>query len=79
MSDPTPSYFDTSITGISDEGEVLVEGFPVGDYVIFFVNMFISLSFDVLGFLMTLLLATSHAAKCGSQSGLGLTMIRFVH
>ena len=40
--------------------------------------MFISMTFDVLGFFLTTLMATSHAARYGSQSGLGLTLIRYV-
>lgn len=72
-----PSYFDTSISGITDDGEVLVEGFPVGSATLFLLNCFVSMTFDFLGFLITTILATSHAAKYGSQGGLGLTMMRF--
>ncbi|KAI8923892.1 histidinol dehydrogenase-domain-containing protein [Entophlyctis helioformis] len=71
-----PGYLDTSITGVTEDGEVLIDGFPVGDSIAFVVNLFVSTTFDILGFLLTSLLATSHAAKCGSQFGLGLTMIR---
>jgi Protein of unknown function (DUF2370) len=36
------------------------------------------MTFDVLGFFLTTLMATSHAARYGSQSGLGLTLMRYV-
>lgn len=73
-----PNYLETTFftTGITSDGEVLVEGFPVGDYVTFLVNMFVSTTFDFLGFLLTSILATSHAARYGSQAGLGLTLMR---
>ncbi|KAH9244654.1 hypothetical protein BASA81_017932 [Batrachochytrium salamandrivorans] len=77
VGDPSPPYFDTSITtGVTEEGEVLIDGMPVGDFLSFVVNVFVSMTFDFLGFLITSLLATSHAAKYGSQCGLGLTLIR---
>ncbi|EGF79499.1 hypothetical protein BATDEDRAFT_89747 [Batrachochytrium dendrobatidis JAM81] len=77
VSDPSPPYFDTSITtGMTEDGEVLIDGMPVGDSLAFVVNVFVSMTFDFLGFLITSLLATSHAAKYGAQCGLGLTLIR---
>lgn len=72
-----PNYFDTSVTCISEDGEVLIEGFPVGDFPSFITNMFVSMAFDLLGFLLTMLFSTNHAAKFGSQAGLGITMMRF--
>lgn len=59
-------------------GEILIEGLPVGGYFVFFLNMFISMTFDVLGFFLTIMMATSQAARHGSQSGLGLTLLRYV-
>jgi hypothetical protein len=73
--DPSPDYF---VSCVDDNGEILIEGFPVGDYFVFFLNTFISMTFDLLGFFMTTMLATTHAARCGSQSGLGLTLMRYV-
>jgi hypothetical protein len=37
----------------------------------------ISMSFQVVGFLLTYLLHTTHAAKNGSRAGLGITMIQY--
>ena len=50
---------------------------PVGNFFAFFINLMVSMSFDFIGFLLTSLLSTSHAAKCGSRSGLGITLIRY--
>ncbi|KAJ3295138.1 hypothetical protein HK104_002997, partial [Borealophlyctis nickersoniae] len=50
---------------------------PVGNFFTFFVNMLVSMSFDFIGFLLTSLLATSHAARCGSRSGFGVTLLRY--
>jgi hypothetical protein len=72
-----PTYYDTSITCISEDGEVLIEGFPVGECHSFIMNMFVSMAFDLLGFLITMLFSTCHASKFGSQVGLGFTMMRF--
>jgi hypothetical protein len=73
--DPSPDYF---VSCVDENGEILIEGFPVGNYFVFFLNTFISMTFDVLGFFLTTLMATTHAARYGSQSGLGLTLMRYV-
>lgn len=44
---------------------------------IFIANIFISFFFQFVGFVLTYLLATSHAAKFGSRAGLGLTLIQY--
>ncbi|KAJ3324519.1 hypothetical protein HDU76_013400 [Blyttiomyces sp. JEL0837] len=78
LSEETPPYLEaTVITSVAEDGEVLVEGLPVGDFFTFLVNMIVSMSFDFIGFLLTTMLATSHAAKQGSRSGLGITLIRY--
>ncbi|KAJ1564125.1 hypothetical protein HK096_009501 [Nowakowskiella sp. JEL0078] len=35
------------------------------------------MSFDFIGFLLTALLSTSHAAKHGARAGLGVTLVRY--
>ncbi|KAI8619491.1 hypothetical protein BC830DRAFT_770290 [Chytriomyces sp. MP71] len=75
-----PHYLDAGVTVggvVCEDGDVLVDGMPVGDFFSFFANLFISMSFDFIGFLMTSMLATSHAAKCGAKSGLGITFMRY--
>jgi hypothetical protein len=74
--DPSPDYM---VSCVDPNGEILIEGFPVGDYFTFFIHAFISMTFDVLGFFITTLLSTSHAGRYGSQSGLGLTLMRYVY
>lgn len=37
----------------------------------------ISMSFQIVGFLLTYLLHTTHAAKNGSRAGLGITLVQF--
>lgn len=38
--------------------------------------MLVSMSFQFVGFLLTYLLHTTHAAKNGSRAGLGITLIQ---
>ena len=57
--------------------EVYVDGLPVGSVFSFLWNGMISMSFQLVGFLLTYLLHTTHAAKHGSRAGLGLTMVQY--
>ncbi|KAJ3236020.1 hypothetical protein HDU78_004878 [Chytriomyces hyalinus] len=75
-----PHYMDAGVTVAGfmvEDGDVLVDGMPVGDFFAFFANLFVSMSFDFIGFMMTTMLATSHAARCGARSGLGITFMRY--
>lgn len=76
--DATPPYWETTIVapGISSD-EVYVDGLPVGSIFSFIWNAMISVSFQVVGFLLTYLLHTTHAAKHGSRAGLGLTLVQY--
>jgi hypothetical protein len=57
--------------------EVYVDGLPVGSVFSFVWNGIISMSFQVVGFLLTYLLHTTHAAKNGSRAGLGITLVQY--
>ena len=57
--------------------EVYVDGLPVGSVFSFAWNGMISMSFQLVGFLLTYLLHTTHAAKNGSKAGLGLTLVQY--
>jgi hypothetical protein len=57
--------------------EVYVDGLPVGSFFSFAWNGMISTSFQLVGFLLTYLLHTTHAAKNGSRAGLGLTLVQY--
>lgn len=76
--DATPPYWETTILApgmVSDE--VYVDGLPVGSLFSFVWNGMISMSFQLVGFLLTYLLHTTHAAKNGSRAGLGITLIQY--
>lgn len=76
--DATPPYWETTILapGMSSD-EVYVDGLPVGSIFSFIWNAMISTSFQLVGFLLTYLLHTTHAAKNGSRAGLGLTLVQY--
>lgn len=76
--DMAPSYY-----GVDDDGsglyynEICIEGLPTGNIANFVWNMVVSTCFQFVGFLITYILHTSHAAKQGSRFGLGLTMLGY--
>ena len=57
--------------------DLLIEGLPAGSILSFAFNFLISVSFQFVGFMLTYLLHTSHAAKYGSRAGLGVTLIQY--
>lgn len=57
--------------------EVYIDGLPLGSLFSFVWNAVISMSFQLVGFLLTYLLHTSHAAKNGSRAGLGITLVQY--
>ncbi|WEW60581.1 hypothetical protein PRK78_006068 [Emydomyces testavorans] len=76
--DATPPYWETTIVGPGmSSDEVYVDGLPVGSVFSFVWNAMISTSFQLVGFLLTYLLHTTHAAKNGSRAGLGLTLVQY--
>ncbi|RKP01556.1 hypothetical protein CXG81DRAFT_4050, partial [Caulochytrium protostelioides] len=56
---------------------VLYDGMPVGWVGTFFLNYVMSASFDIFGYLITSLAATSQAAKQGARAGMGITLMRY--
>lgn len=78
--DMAPSYY-----GMDDDGagmyynEICFDGLPVGNIVNLLWNMIVSVSFQFVGFLLTYILHTSHAAKQGSRFGLGLTFLGYAY
>lgn len=71
--DPSPPYWETSI--MSEFDEIYIDGIPVGNVFNFIWSAAVSVLFQFLGFVITYLLHTSHAAKNGAQFGLGITII----
>lgn len=77
--DSAPPYWETTILapGLGGPDDVYVDGLPVGSVFSFIWNGMISMSFQLVGFLLTYLLHTTHAAKNGSRAGLGMTLIQY--
>jgi len=77
--DQAPPYWETTILapGLGGPDDVFIDGLPVGSFFSFLWNALISWSFQIVGFLLTYLLHSSHAAKNGSRAGLGITLIQF--
>lgn len=71
--DPSPPYWETSI--MSEFDEIYIDGIPVGNIFNFAWSALVSVLFQFLGFVITYLLHTSHAAKNGAQVGLGITIV----
>lgn len=77
--DATPPYWENSILTPGFNDEVFVDGLPVGNIINFIWNLLVSSSFQFVGFLLTYILHTSHAAKQGSRAGLGITFITYAY
>jgi len=77
--DAAPPYWETTILapGLGGSDEVYIDGMPVGSFFSFVWNGMISMSFQLVGFLLTYLLHSTHAAKNGSRAGLGVTLINY--
>lgn len=77
--DQAPPYWETTILapGLGGPDEVYIDGMPVGSIFSFVWNGMISMSFQLVGFLLTYLLHSTHAAKNGSRAGLGITLIQY--
>ncbi|KAJ2712465.1 hypothetical protein H4R19_002737 [Coemansia spiralis] len=77
QSSGAPPYFEAAVISVGDEDELLVEGLPVGSPGVFLINMIVSAAFQVVGYMLTFLLHSSHAARNGSLAGLGITFMNF--
>ncbi|KAI9816938.1 MAG: hypothetical protein M1826_001710 [Phylliscum demangeonii] len=76
--DATPPYWETTIfaPGVGSD-EVFIDGLPVGSVFSFVWNGLIAMTFHFVGFLLTYLLHTTHAAKNGSLAGLGVLLVQW--
>ncbi|KAJ3566142.1 hypothetical protein NP233_g7183 [Leucocoprinus birnbaumii] len=80
QADAVPPYWETTVHApatIDPGADMIIDDLPTGSFLIFCLNAFIAYFFQFVGFLLTYLLHTSHAAKYGSRAGLGLTLIQF--
>ncbi|KAK5625414.1 hypothetical protein RRF57_001130 [Xylaria bambusicola] len=78
--DAAPPYWETTILapGFGGPDDVYIDGMPVGSVFSFLWNGMISTLFQpFVGFLLTYLLHSTHAAKNGSLAGLGITIIQY--
>jgi hypothetical protein len=77
--DQAPPYWETTILapGLGGPDDVYIDGLPVGSLFGFVWNAMISMAFQLVGFLLTYLLHSTHAAKNGSRAGLGITLIQY--
>ncbi|KZV71360.1 hypothetical protein PENSPDRAFT_630232, partial [Peniophora sp. CONT] len=78
--DAVPAYWETTVHAPSSTdtfGEMIIDALPSGTLFSFLWNMLISISFQFVGFLLTYLLHTTHAARFGSRAGLGVTLIQY--
>lgn len=73
--DATPEYWDLTVILPIFEDEVFVEGLPVGNLANYVWNILVTVAFQYVGFILCLLLHTSHAASYGCKTGLGITII----
>lgn len=73
--DASPEYWESTVISPMYEDEVFVQGLPVGNIANFVWNGLVSVAFQFVGFVLCYLLHTSHAAKHGSRTGLGMTFI----
>ncbi|KII85239.1 hypothetical protein PLICRDRAFT_178976 [Plicaturopsis crispa FD-325 SS-3] len=80
QADSVPPYWETTVhapSGLDPDADMMIDDLPSGSFFVFAANLFTSFFFQFVGFLLTYLLHTSHAAKYGSRAGLGLTLIQF--
>ncbi|KAJ4288342.1 hypothetical protein N0V88_007380 [Collariella sp. IMI 366227] len=77
--DQAPPYWETTILapGLGGPDDVYIDGLPVGSFFSFIWNGMISMAFQFVGFLLTYVLHSTHAAKNGSRAGLGITLIQY--
>ncbi|KAL1839267.1 hypothetical protein VTJ49DRAFT_1704 [Mycothermus thermophilus] len=77
--DQAPPYWETTILapGLAGPDDVYIDGLPVGTVFSFVWNGMVSMAFQLVGFLLTYLLHSTHAAKQGSRAGLGITLIQY--
>lgn len=80
QADAVPPYWETTVHApfSSDSiGEMIIDSLPTGSLFSFLWNLLVSISFQFVGFLLTYLLHTTHAARLGSRAGLGVTLIQY--
>lgn len=70
-----PSSINASLN--LSQGSVVVDGLSTGTLFSFLWNALISTTFQFVGFVLTWVMHTTHAARYGSRAGLGVTLIQW--
>ncbi|KAJ7179013.1 hypothetical protein C8R46DRAFT_1072173 [Mycena filopes] len=74
QADAVPQYWETTPFAPGTEGEMIIDSLPSGSLFSFLWNMLISISFQFIGFILTFLFHSTHAARLGSRAGLGFAL-----
>ncbi|KIJ70086.1 hypothetical protein HYDPIDRAFT_53379, partial [Hydnomerulius pinastri MD-312] len=74
---PPLSLSPLSLSSPQTQGSVLVDSLPTGTLFAFLWNALISTTFQFIGFVLTWVMHTTHAARFGSRAGLGVTLIQW--
>ncbi|KAL4076100.1 hypothetical protein J3A83DRAFT_4089343 [Scleroderma citrinum] len=82
QADAAPPYHTSTLLLPSNgnyltQGSVIVEALPTGTLFAFLWNALVSTTFQFIGFVLTWVMSTTHAARFGSRAGLGVTLIQW--
>jgi hypothetical protein len=80
QADAVPPYWETTVHAPfspDSPGDMIIDNLPTGTLFSFLWNMLVTVSFQFVGFLLTYLLHTTHAARFGSRAGLGVILIQY--
>ena len=78
QADSVPPYWETTVVAPHiGSDDILIDGLPTGSVMSFAWNFLVSMTFQYVGFMLTYLMHTTHAAKYGSRAGLGITLIQY--
>lgn len=76
LADSEGVWSENSAT-VGEVPDMIQDGMMVGTIFAFCWNLFVSASFQFIGFVLTFLLHSTHAAKFGSRTGLGISLMQY--
>ncbi|KAI6047431.1 hypothetical protein EDC04DRAFT_621890 [Pisolithus marmoratus] len=82
QADAVPPYHTSTLLlpstgGHLTQGDIIVDALPTGTLFAFLWNALVSTTFQFIGFALTWVMGTTHAARHGSRAGLGITLIQW--
>ncbi|KAI6152156.1 hypothetical protein BKA82DRAFT_4107874 [Pisolithus tinctorius] len=82
QADAVPPYHTSTLLlpssdGPLTQGNIIVDALPTGTLFAFLWNALVSTTFQFIGFVLTWVMGTTHAARYGSRAGLGITLIQW--